>query len=640
MFSEKSRLVEKRENPFYGSYKENNILEEIHWQNKRKKRQLAMVVVVTMILVVLAIAVALVITLPPLLDARAAAILDPEDPPSLLAPSPSILSQNIKSAVCSDSSICSNIGKDVLQNLNGSAVDAAVAMTLCVGVTNPQSSGLGGGLFMVIFNSTGSAMHAINARETVPSGVNPALYESDPSSSVNGGLAVGIPGEIAGLWEAHQKFGRVAWPDLVKFSQDLALNGFAVSKQLAVSLVQHKEKISGDPTLRSEFINPATGEPWLEGDVMARPRLAVTLETLGAEGVQGFYNGTIAANILRDIQNANGIITAEDLSSYRPIWDTPISYSVTSNLTMYSPPFPSSGPVVALALGILDGFGRKRHEEMTVADIGVDTHRLAEVLKYATSYRSLVADPMYANTTGIEERLLSPVFATELRDKLEEYKTYDDPRQYGAQFSLTEDAGTAHISIIGPDGDAVALTTTINLAFGAGFMGDASGIIFNNELNDFSLGTENDKFGLPGNPDNKIEAGKRPASSMAPLIFLNHNHVPVFATGGSGGLQILPAVISTSWRALYRYMDIKQATDYPRIAPDFYNTRLNYEYGLPKSVVEELKRRGHATHRISDTVENPERYIGSVNSVCRTHTNGMILANADFRRHGEPAGFD
>ncbi|CAL8115602.1 unnamed protein product [Orchesella dallaii] len=639
MFSEKSRLVEKRENPFYGSYKENNILEEIHWQNKRKKRQLAMVVTVTLILVVLAIAVALVITLPPLLDARAAAVLDPEDPPSLLASSSSILGQYSEAAVSSDSSICSDIGRNVLQTNNGSAVDAAIAMTLCVGVTNPQSSGLGGGLFMVIYNSNGSTVHAINARETVPSGVDPSLYETNPSSSMNGGLAVGIPGEMAGLWEAHQRFGKVAWADLVKFSQDLALNGFAVSKQLAVSLEQHREKINSDPTLRSEFINPATSEPWLEGDIMARPRLAVTLETLGAEGFQGFYNGTIAANILRDIQNANGIITAEDLSSYSPTWDTPISYSVTSNLTMYSSPFPSSGPVVALALGILDGFGQKRHEEMTVADIGVDTHRLAEVLKYATSYRSLVADPNFANTTGIEEQLLSPEFASELRDKLEEYKTYDDPRQYGAQFSLTADAGTAHISIIGPDGDAVALTTTINLAFGAGFMGDATGIIFNNELNDFSLGTTEDKFGLPGNPDNKIEAGKRPASSMAPLIFVNNNNRPVFATGGSGGLHILPAVISTTWRALYRYMDIKEATDYPRIAPDYYNSWLDYEYGLPKSVVEELKRRGHDTHRISDTVENPERYIGSVNSVCRTKQSGIILANADFRRHGNPAGF-
>lgn len=170
-------------------------------------------------------------------------------------------------------------------------------------------------------------------------------------------------------------------------------------------------------------------------------------------------------------------------------------------------------------------------------------------------------------------------------------------------------------------------------------MGNSTGIIYNNQINDFTIGNGTDKFGLPVNPDNKIVAGKQPASSMAPLIFLNQRGEPVFVTGGSGGMRILPSVISTSWRALYRYMDIKQAIDYPRIAADFHNARLNYEYGLPMSIVEELKRRGHVTHRISNSVENFTEYIGSINSVCKTKQTGVILANSDYRRHGETAGF-
>jgi len=229
--------------------------------------------------------------------------------------------------------------------------------------------------------------------------------------------------------------------------------------------------------------------------------------------------------------------------------------------------------------------------------------------------------------------VLSSDYATELRSRIDPYKTFGDPEYYGAAFAQSAESGTAHISVIGPDGDACSLSTTINNGFGVAFMGLRSGIIYNDQLYDFA--TENGSiYGLPPNHHNFPEAGKRPASSMAPLIFLNEAKQPVFVLGGAGGSKILPAVISTAWRALYREMDIKTAADQPRFAINFDPSDLLYEYGTPAPIVTDLQRRGHNMKRMP-----LDKFIGNVNSVCRTKRSHIILGNADFRKRGTSAGF-
>jgi gamma-glutamyltranspeptidase/glutathione hydrolase/leukotriene-C4 hydrolase len=289
---------------------------------------------------------------------------------------------------------------------------------------------------------------------------------------------------------------------------------------------------------------------------------------------------------------------------------------------------------VTLALNILDGFGRKHPQNMSAVDASLDIHNLAEVLKFAGAHRARISDPAFTDHSELLNQLLSANYATELRARIEKYKTFDDPAYYGGIFAQATDSGTAHISIIGPNGDAVSLTTTINHGFGAGFMGDTTGIIYNNEMADFSFQNASDPYGLPANPNNNVQPGKRPASSMAPVIFLNSKGQPVLATGGAGGSKILPAVITTIWRALYRDMDIKTAIDQPRITANFEPAEIVYEYGLLAQVVKDMERRGHRMRRL-----NVSSYVGNVNSVCRTRATGLILANADYRKRGTSAGF-
>ncbi|CAG7731971.1 unnamed protein product [Allacma fusca] len=628
MFSEKTRLTEKRENPFYGSYKEHTILEEVNWQNKKKKRQLTIVSVVIVILVALAIGITLAITLPPVLDRQ---VLDPPDPQVSLGPSPSLLGQYSEAGVSTEAAACTDIGSYVLNSLNGSAVDAAVAVGLCLGVVAPQSSGIGGGLFMTIYND--GKMYAVNARETAPAGVEPQRYEDDLSLAYIGGPAVGVPGELAGLYEAHSRFGSVEWSELVGLAHNLAANGFQVTANLANSLVKHVDGINADPALRSEFIDPSTEKPWLEGATIRRPLLGETLKKIQS-GITDFYSGSLATAIQNEISASGGVLTAKDLADYKVDWQEPFSYEFKNQLTIFGPNFPSSAPIVTLALNILDGYGRKHPQNMSAVDAALDIHQLAEVLKFADAHRARISDPAFTNLSALLDDVLSPQYADGLRSRIEKYKTFEDPTYYGGVFAQATDAGTAHASIIGPNGDAVSFTTTINHGFGAGFMGSTTGIIYNNELADFSFTNASDPYGLPPNHNNFIEPGKRPASSMAPVIFLNSKGQPVLATGGAGGSKILPAVVTTTWRALYRDMDIKAAIDEPRISANFEPSEIEYEYGLLAQIVKDMERRGHRMRRL-----NVSSYIGNVNSVCRTRATGLILANADYRKRGTSAGF-
>jgi gamma-glutamyltranspeptidase/glutathione hydrolase/leukotriene-C4 hydrolase len=639
MFTEKSKLTEKKSNPFYGSYKDSNILEEIHWQNRKKKHQLCIVSGVVLILTALAIGITLAITLPPLLEKQANRTLDPPDPLEYPGPSPSVLRQFLEAGVSSEHPTCSNIGNEILRDKNGSAVDAAIAVTFCLGVVAPQSSGLGGGLFMVVYSD--GQMQTLNARETAPEDVNPAYYADNSDEAAYGGMAVGVPGELAGLWAAHQKFGKVSWADLITPASDLAKNGFKVGIQLANSMKKYEELIRADAVMSvslqnfsSEFMNPATGKLWKEKDTMTRPRLARTLDQLKTVGKDGFYNGDLAYDIVKDLVNAGGIITIDDLSTYSVAWPTPISYTYSNNLTLFSLPFPSSGPVVAMALGILDGFGKKSLNDLTGQEKGIDTHHLVEALKFATAHRSNIADPDFDDLSEMQNKLLSTDYANELRSKIADYQTFDNPTFYGAQFAETSPSGTTHTSIIGPNGDAVSITSTINTGFGAGFMGNLTGIIFNNEMRDFSFPNDTSAFGLLPNSHNYVEAGKRPASSMAPLIFLNDQGEAVFATGGAGGSSIVAAVVGTTWRVLYREMNLKDAIDFPRVSPIFNPTGVLYEYGIPAAIISDLERKGHRTNRVANST-----VLGNVCAVGKTKTNSIVLANSDFRKHGDSAGF-
>ena len=350
----------------------------------------------------------------------------------------------------------------------GRAVDGAVAGLVCNGVFSSQSMGLGGGFLMTLHEAHTGQTLSLVAREMAPAAASRDMFGDCSECSQHGARAVAVPGEVAGYWAARQRFGNlsVSWRRIMQPTIDMARRGITVSRTKAEKLRVHNLTQS---KMRSVFISPLTGEPWLEGDVYTRPDLADTLETLAEAGDRGeenlgFYTGEIGERFVRDLRKEGGIITMEDMRQYQTRWQDPVSVHLeTINATLYSVPPPGSGAVLALILNILDTFNIKPGDDPVLL-----YHRMVEAFKWAYAARTELGDP--GGDEEIRERvremvreMVSERVAEERRSKISDDRTRSDPRDYGAVYEAGEDHGTAQISVLGPDGDAVSITSTINL---------------------------------------------------------------------------------------------------------------------------------------------------------------------------------
>lgn len=507
--------------------------------------------------------------------------LFPPNPEKDFPPSPSIMHTFNKGAVCSDAAPCSNIGRDILTK-NGSAVDAAIATMFCNGIVNMQSMGLGGGFLMTIYTRENKEAITLNARETAPMNATADMFDKDPEKSKRGPLAVGVPGELRGYVTAYKRFGKLPWRDLIQPSINLCENGYNMSKAQYDSLSDH---IKDDELLNKWFVNSTTGELKKRGSLIQPKKYCETLRLIAEHGGDILYNGTLADKLVEDIQEKGGIITKEDLLNYKAIWSDAIHVKLHQD-NLYSVPPPGSGVLLGFILNVLKGYNFTSDDINGINNTVLTYHKIIETFKYAYAKRTELGDPNFNNITELLQNLTSNDYAEAIRDRITENSTFSDPAHYGAVFYAKGNHGTAHISILTPNGDAVSVTSTVNLYFGAEFTSKQTGIILNSGMNDFSSSAFKNYFGLPGSPANHIEPQKRPLSSMSPTIITDEKGDVKLVIGASGGTKITSAMALVIMRSFWLGQTIKQAVDAPRIHHQVFPMEINYEYGVLKQIVD------------------------------------------------------
>uniref|UniRef100_A0A182Q6K4 Gamma-glutamyltransferase n=1 Tax=Anopheles farauti TaxID=69004 RepID=A0A182Q6K4_9DIPT len=529
-------------------------------------------------------------------------------------------------AVTSNGIECAAIGESILRR-NGSAVDAAIATLFCEGVTCPQSMGLSGGFLATIYIRETKTAYALNAREVAPAGATRDMYVN--KSSVQGGLAIAVPGEVKGYWEMHQKYGRLAWKELVEPTVRLCREGHLVTGYLERILKGREQRIRNEPTLAPVFINPDTQTTWREGERLKRPTLADTLEVIANEGADALYsrNGTLLPKLMRDLKLFGAIITEDDFYNYEPRWDAPSHTSIRDSSQVFSFPLPGSGPVLNYMLNIVDNFAGKLRQGDPLS-----WHRIVESFKHGYGLRTRLGDPGFV--AGIEaelEKLSSKAYAEYIAETIHDARTNADYAHYGAEFATEQDLGTAHVSVLAPNGDAVAVTSTINGILGAMVRSTSTGIVLNNEMDDFSTPGLVNLYGLPASPANFIVPGKRPMSSMTPTIVTDETGDVRIVVGSAGGSRITTATMQLIVRHLYFGELLDTIINTPRMHHQLAPMSVEYEKNFDPVVIEGLRERGHVCNEAAS-----DAGFAALTSIVR-HANNLIEATWDPRRSGSIA---
>jgi gamma-glutamyltranspeptidase / glutathione hydrolase len=500
----------------------------------------------------------------PLIIVALAMLVAPRSDAESAAPQTS--ASGVHGMVVSESEDAARAGVEILKQ-GGNAVDAAVATELAVGVTNPAACGIGGGGFMLIYMAKAHAFYALDYRETAPLQARPDMYmrngKPDEDLARDGILGVGVPGEIAGIDAALRRFGTMKFQQIAAPAEKLAGDGYVASDHLAKEIAMTAPKLKSDPGLSQVFLKP-DGSPLKAGDTIVAKNLAATLKSLGDDPVTNFYHGQVAATLVAFMKAHGGLISDADFSNYRPDWRNPIHHRY-EGYDVYAMPPPSSGGVVLEMLGVLDS----GH----LAGLGVNSPpylaRLIEVMRQGFIDRERYADPEFV---GVEiEKLLGDDNIQQLRERAMHPKTSPPP------VAPAHDHGTTNLLVADKDGNVVALTTTINTVFGAKVSVPAMGIILNDEMDDFAVapGVPN-AYHLEGERANEVRGGKRPLSSMTPII-VTKNGAPVMTTGGSGGPTIISGVLQVTLNILAFHLDATSAVGEPRI----------HEQGAPDVVIVE-----------------------------------------------------
>jgi len=485
--------------------------------------------------------------------------------------------------------LASQVGVEVLRR-GGNAVDAAVAVGYALAVVYPVAGNLGGGGFMTIRLADGRATF-LDFRETAPRAASETMYldalgSPVPGASTLGHLAVGVPGGIAGLEHVRERFGTEAREALLAPAIALAEDGFALTDGDVALLALANAELARDPAAAAIFLRE--GRPLSVGERLVQGDLAATLRAIAKDGAHGFYRGPVAAELVRASRAGGGLLSAEDLAGYRVRERRPVACDYRGYRIVSAPPPSSGGVTLCLALHALETY--------PLATWGLDSadyvHTLAEVLRRAFVVRNTrLGDPDFV-ANPVEE-LLEDGYAAALRARIDPGRAAVSVDLMPAA-TLGERPQTTHYSVIDAQGNAVSVTTTLNGAFGAKVVGGSTGVLLNNEMDDFTVkpGVPN-LFGLVQGRANAVAPGKRPLSSMSPTIVLRDGR-PVLVVGSPGGPRIITTVLQVILNVIDHGMDVAAAIAAPRLHHQWLPDTLFVELGrLSAETRAALEQRGH-----------------------------------------------
>jgi gamma-glutamyltranspeptidase / glutathione hydrolase len=520
------------------------------------------------------------------------------------------------------------IGTDILRR-GGNAVDAAVATGFAMAVTYPRAGNIGGGGFMVIHSAERHEDVAIDYRETAPAATTSSIFlgadgKPDNAKSRDSALGIGIPGTPAGLALALEKYGsgKFTLAELLQPAIDLARNGVVIADDGADTLPEWHRRLARWPSAAKIFSRP-DGSPLREGDLLVQADLAVTLTAIATQGPRGFYEGPVAEKLATAIDDAGGIMTTDDLKAYQPIIRMPVR-GTYRGYDIVSMPLPSSGGVgLVETLNILEGFPMSDMKQGSAASL----HVLIEAMKRAYADRAhYLGDPAFVSAPVAT--LITKDYAARQRAGID----LDHATPWIDAVSAApphEGSNTTHFSVADSFGNAVSNTYTLNFSYGVGLVAEGTGVLLNNELDDFTAapGASN-AYGLVGFDANLPGPGKRPLSSMSPTIILKDGK-PVLVTGSPGGSRIISTVLQVIVNVLDYHMDIAAAVAAPRLHHQWLPDEVRVERGFAKETLDGLQAKGH---RIVEPMGQT-----SANSIAVT-PNGLLGAPDPRTRGAEAAG--
>lgn len=523
-----------------------------------------------------------------LFSATVHAQVAPVSRPSAIVPAQTILAHN--GMVVAQEQRSARIGIEILDR-GGNAVDAAVAVGFALAVTYPRAGNIGGGGFMVIHLGKTGEDAAIDYRETAPAAATETMFldangEPDPKKSRDSGLSVGVPGTVAGLALAHAKYGsgKLSLAELIEPAIELARNGVEIVDDIADTLPLAQPRIARWHSSAPVFLN-SDGTVLMPGQDLLQPDLAITLRAIASDGPKGFYEGPVAEKIVAAVRKAGGVMTTEDMKNYRAILREPVRGTYRGYDIVSMPP-PSSGGVHLIEmLNILEGY------DLAKLPRGESLHVLAEVMKRAYADRAtFMGDPDSVKMPVAG--LISKKYAAALRTQIGNRATPATEVRSGNPADF-EGQNTTHFSVIDSDCNAVSNTYTLNFSYGLGLVAEGTGVLLNNELDDFTSkpGTAN-AYGLVGYNANLPGPGKRPLSSMTPTVVMKDGK-PFLITGSPGGSRIISTVLQIIVNVIDFHLPVDQAVSAPRVHHQWQPDELSAEPGISPEILDGLVKRGH-----------------------------------------------
>ena len=522
--------------------------------------------------------------------------------------------------VVSGNPLASEVGRDILRR-GGNAIDAAVAVGFALTVVHPEAGNIGGGGFMTIQPGDGQT-YALDYRETAPGAATRGMYLDAEGNvtekSITGHLSVGVPGSVAGMAEAHRRFGKLSWRDVVEPAVVLARDGFVIDEYRSRSIAADSARLKRFPASATIFF--PGGKPPAPGSTFRQPELAATLEAIRDSGPAGFYRGRVADLLVAEMKRGEGIITHADLAGYQARWRDPIKISYRGHTIYSMAPASSGGVTLALILNMMERWDK-------LPPFGSDEllHLQAEAMRRAFTDRNRwLGDPDFVKLPL--DRLLSKEYAASLQSEIDPARATPTPPFNPGP----EGPSTTHYSVVDAQGNAVSTTTTLNNGYGSAVTVTGAGFLLNDEMDDFaSAPGKPNMYGLVQGEANAIAPGKRMLSAMTPSLVMDPSGRLLMVVGTPGGPTIITQVYQVISNVIDHRMTLADAMAAPRMHHQALPDRIRLEPGFGETVLAGLRQRGHEVEVGGN--------IGDVAAIIRTDKGWQGIS--DPRRGGGSAGY-